>query len=214
MYLGERGAVHCDCHRTEKKRVLMRRAKFPEKHIGCTVSGYTPKTQNERVAKTAVMAWVKGYKPGCSGLYLFGDAGGGKTHLLVAVGKALIEHFDAEVLYVSTAEMVARTKAQFNRNDNDFEPYDTPFDEAAEAEVLLLDDIGSEKPSEWLLEQMYRLINTRYNAMRTTLITSNLNLQTFESNFDARIADRIHEMCQVLHCDGPSRRREKEAVKA
>ena len=206
MYLHpDGGMTHCDCHHNERKRILMRNAGFPVKHVGSTVSGYSPENESERIVKQVVTAWVKNFQRGGTGLYLYGAAGTGKTHLLVAIGKAIIDLHGPEVFYASAADLVARTKAQFGKPDLD---YENPFDEAAEAEVLLLDDIGAEKPSEWLLAEMYRLFNTRYNNGRTTLLTSNVPLDVFEQSYDARIADRIHEMCQVLHCDGPSRRRE------
>lgn len=206
----EGGVAHCDCHFAEKKRVLMRRAGFPQKHIGSTVAAYAPDNEAERMVKRVVTAWVKNFKAGCQGLYLYGAAGTGKTHLLVAIGKALVDHYGAEVLYASTAELVARAKAQFSKNaDADIL---NPFDEASEAQVLLLDDIGTEKPSEWLLEQMYRLINSRYNNNLTTLLTSNVCLETFEASYDSRIADRIYSMCMAVHCDGKSRRRQGDAA--
>lgn len=213
MYFHPSGGVaHCDCHFAEKKRALMRRACFPHKHIGSTVAGYAPENEAERLVKRVVTAWVKNFKPGCPGLYLYGAAGTGKTHLLVAAGKAIIDQYSAAVLYASTAELVARAKAQFGKGADADAP--SPFDEAADAEVLLLDDIGTEKPSEWLLEQMYRLFNTRYNDGLTTLLTSNVSLESFEANYDARIADRIHEMTTPLHCDGESRRRQNKGVVA
>lgn len=201
------GVAHCDCHYAEKKRVLMRKAEFPPHHIGSTVAGYHPQTKAEAVAKNLVSSWVQNYKRGCQGLYLHGPAGTGKTHLLVAAGKAIIGIYGAEVCYASAADIVARAKARFDRTDT-ADAYEDPFDEAAYAEVLLLDDIGAEKPSEWVLSEFYRLLNTRYNRGLTTLITSNVDLAAFEALYDSRIADRIHEMCAVVHCDGPSRRRQ------
>ena len=208
MYLHpDGGAVHCDCHHAERKRVLMRNAGFPAKHIGSTVSGYLPSNEPERIVKKIVSAWVKNFKHGCTGLYLHGAAGTGKTHLLVAIGKAIIDMHGAEVCYASAADIIARAKARFNHKDGDGESYSDPFDEAAYAEVLLLDDIGAEKPSEWVLTEFYRLFNRRYNDGLTTLLTSNVDLNAFEQIYDARIADRLHEMCSVVHCNGPSRRR-------
>ena len=208
MYLHpEGGAAYCDCHHKERKRVLMRNAGFPAKHIGSTVAGYVPKNEAERTVKEIVSTWVKNFKAGCTGLYLHGAAGTGKTHLLVALGKAVIDIHGSEVCYVSTADMIAKAKARFSRNGTDPENYIDPFDEAAYAEVLLLDDIGAEKPSDWVLSEFYRLFNHRYNDGLTTLVTSNVNLEAFESLYDSRIADRIHEMCVQVHCNGPSRRR-------
>lgn len=207
MYLHpEGGAAYCDCHHNERKRVFMRNAEFPTKHIGSTVAGYAPENEAERIVKKIVSAWVKKFKPGCSGLYLYGAAGTGKTHLLVAIGKAIIDLHGAEVCYVSAADIIAKAKARFNRKDGEAENTD-PFEEAADADVLLLDDIGAEKPSEWVLSEFYRLFNRRYNDNLTTLLTSNVDLAAFEKLYDARIADRLHEMCSVVHCNGPSRRR-------
>lgn len=204
MYLHPNGgAAHCDCHHVEKKRVLMRRADFPSKHIGSTVAGYTPQNDSETQVKRIVSAWVPGFKSGCRGLYLYGPAGTGKTHLLVAIGKAIIDRHYAEVSYYSAAALLAGARQSFGEQHTE-----NPFDTAAQARVLLLDDIGAEKPSEWALSEFYRLFNRRYNDGLTTLVTSNVNLDAFEGLYDARIADRLHEMCAQVWCNGPSRRRE------
>lgn len=204
-YHPDGGVAHCDCHHAEKKRVLMRRAGFPAKHIGSTVAGYTPANESERQVKAIVSAWVTNYKPGCPGLYLYGPAGTGKTHLLVAIGKALVNQYAAEVCYWSTVSLINEAKRMFDKTSGVDE---NPFDAAAEATVLMLDDIGAERPSEWVLTELYRLINHRYNRNLTTLLTSNVNLETFEASYDSRIADRIHEMTTAVHCNGPSRRRQ------
>lgn len=203
MYLHPNGgAAHCDCHHNEKKRVLMRRAGFPSKHIGSTVAGYTPQNDSETLVKRIVSSWVPGFKPGRQGLYLYGPAGTGKTHLLVAIGKAIIDQHCAEVNYYSVAALLADARQSVGEHTQN------PFEEAARTQVLLLDDIGAEKPSEWALSEFYRLFNRRYNDGLTTLVTSNVNLDAFEALYDSRIADRIHEMCVQVHCNGPSRRRE------
>lgn len=209
MYLHpEGGMAHCECHLAEKKRVLMRHAGFPPLHRGCTVSNYIPMSEAEVNARPRIISWVKNFKPGCTGLYLHGSPGTGKTHLLVAMGKAIIDQHGIEVMYSSAANMLEEASRLYRKAGGDHSIFENPFDAAAEVPVLLLDDMGAEKVSEWVLAMFYRLINTRYNRNLTTLITSNVPLSEFEQVYDARIADRIHAMCSVVHCDGPSRRRE------
>ena len=78
-----------------------------------------------------------------------------------------------------------------------------------DAELLVLDDLGSEKPSEWVEETMNLIVNTRYNERRPTIFTTNYEDTPDESDLDSlkarvgyRMHSRLHEMCEFLEYDG------------
>jgi DNA replication protein DnaC len=71
---------------------------------------------------------------------------------------------------------------------------------------LILDDLGTEKVSDWVLQSMYQIINARYVQMRQTVITSNHSLEELRSRIGDRIPSRIAEMCEVFELRGKDRR--------
>ena len=77
------------------------------------------------------------------------------------------------------------------------------------AELLVLDDLGAEKPSEWVEETMNLIVNTRYNERRPTIFTTNYEDLPDEGEVDSlkarvgfRLHSRLHEMCEFLEYDG------------
>lgn len=78
-----------------------------------------------------------------------------------------------------------------------------------QADILFLDDLGAEKASEWVKEQLYTVINERYNWMRPVFITTNLTIQEIAENYGDRFASRIVEMCEIVKFSGKDWRVEK-----
>ena len=133
--------------------------------------------------------------------YLHGESGCGKTILAARMWLQAKKHFYFDKVpgtpkFVSVPELLAEIRRTFNNPD---------LDEAAvlakysETEFLVLDDLGAEKSSEWVMSVLYLLINRRYEDMRTTVITSNFNLIELDDKLgDARIPHRIGRMCTLL----------------
>lgn len=139
--------------------------------------------------------------PESVGLYLYGPVGVGKTH--VAAG---IVHKEAMLgshcKWVSMSGWLADLRASFNGAE--------PPEQAGSfgwSDVLVLDDLGAEKPSDWALESIFLLVNTVYERERTRLIvTSNLSLADLSKRVGSRIASRLAEMCEPLELTGADRR--------
>lgn len=72
--------------------------------------------------------------------------------------------------------------------------------------ILYLDDLGTEKASDWVKEQLYLVINERYNWVRPVVITTNLNMQEIAEAYGERFASRLVEMCDVIKLTGDDRR--------
>ena len=72
--------------------------------------------------------------------------------------------------------------------------------------VLIIDDLGAEKMSEWIEETMFKIINKRYEEVLPTIITSNNDLESMEERLGQRIVSRILEMCDVIKLEGGDRR--------
>ncbi len=78
--------------------------------------------------------------------------------------------------------------------------------------LLILDDLGAEKPTEWVRERMYEIVNQRYEWMRPIIVTSNLSPAQLAKQVGQRVASRLMEMCEVVELDGRDRRLNGDAA--
>ena len=149
------------------------------------------------------------------GLFLFGKVGVGKTYDIYALTKSLLkENMDVQVFNLPRLLNVIR--ASFSKQEvynEDADDYSYAFvkdmsdiEKLINVEVLMIDDIGAEKPSDWVAETLYHLINSRYEKMKTTIFTSNLNLDELAERINHRIITRIADMCDICEKDGENKR--------
>lgn len=125
-----------------------------------------------------------------TGLMLIGPYGCGKTHLAAA-----ILHQSAEDgipgIFVVVPELLAKIRSSYNVHDG---KADEIIEAAKEAPLLVLDDLGAEKASPWVQEQLYMLINHRYEHMMPTVITTNNDGAELEAELGRRTLSRLAEM--------------------
>jgi DNA replication protein DnaC/primosomal protein DnaI len=150
-----------------------------------------------------------------SSYYLHGPSGSGKTHALCAmVRERALSRFDRrECLFTTVDEMLSEIRAGYDRppkrttySEDEESQVDCYVTRLKEVEVLALDDLGAERSTEWALGELYSVVNHRYNELKLTYISSNLDLGELSTSFHQRIASRIAGMCEVVHLIGKDRR--------
>jgi DNA replication protein DnaC len=140
------------------------------------------------------------------GLYLYGSVGCGKTHIAYELVKATIMTLREKHLFWNVSELLREIRKDYDRKEKQcLEEKLMEFEG-----VLFLDDLGSEKISEWVEEVFYLIINKRYNDMRPTIYTSNLSLGEIADRVGDRIASRIAGSCSVIKIEGGDRRLNKK----
>lgn len=134
--------------------------------------------------------------------YIFGDTNTGKTILAVAMmleleKQAYLQGKTIQSIFVNVEEMMDKLKASF-----DSETSETTFElleKYKNADVLVLDDFGLTKPTEWVYRILYQVVNYRWENMLTTIYTSNHDLKAVEAVFkDNRIVSRIQRQCVIV----------------
>jgi DNA replication protein DnaC len=136
-------------------------------------------------------------------LFLHGTLGTGKTHRAVglALAAAVLPDLQRLPRWCSTPLWLAETRSSFNggqpaRDHRHF----------TDTGLLIIDDLGVEKGSEWAQESIYCLIEAVYERETLCIITSNLSLSELSQRLGARISSRIAEMCAIEKMVGPDRR--------
>lgn len=147
---------------------------------------------------------VKNFNPLADNLFLYGPTGTGKTHLAAALVREMMNRRMDVAFYKVPALM-----REFRRNlDPDDE--EKLVRRLASTGVLVIDDLGVGKATEYVIEKLHEVIDARQNEYRAGLvITSNLSLNGIAETFKDRIADRLNGMCDLVKMDGESQRRKK-----
>lgn len=135
------------------------------------------------------------------GIYLHGAVGTGKTHIAWAFKKQY-DKTDRRALLWNVSDLIHELKLDFDRNEKNW-----TGEHLLKSDLLLiLDDIGAERPTDWVAETIYLIVNRRYNNKLPTIFTSNSTPGEIAKNLGDRIASRIVEMCEIIELGGKDRR--------
>lgn len=154
------------------------------------------------LARRYVAKWSELYKENV-GLLFYGNTGNGKTFTAACIANALIEK-GVPVLMTSFGKIIAQVTGMYAEDRVAYMESINQFD------LLIIDDLGTERQSEYALEQVYNVIDSRYKAGKPLIVTTNLEMSQLKNPQDMtyqRIYDRVLEMCMQIHFDGESRRK-------
>jgi DNA replication protein DnaC len=126
------------------------------------------------------------------GIWFTGDVGTGKTTLAMLVSKVAMER-DHTVAIYSLPRLLAMLRDTYD-DGAEYSLTDL-IDRLCSVELLHIDDVGAEQTSPWVLEQLYTIVNTRYEDGRALVLTTNLTEEQLEAQIGARTVSRIHEIC-------------------
>jgi DNA replication protein DnaC len=127
------------------------------------------------------------------GLWLMGDVGTGKTTLAMLVSKAAVEAGNTVAIY-SLPRLLSRIRRTYDAEAGE-QSYLEFFERLTEVDLLHVDDLGAEKRSDWVLEQLYAIINERYETQRSVVVTTNLSQEELEQQIGPRTVSRLVEIC-------------------
>lgn len=205
---GVEQVVRCDCWRLNVVDVGLSSARIPPRFTRSELGSYEPDTDSQREALRKASAFVQAFPVVEKGLLFYGPYGVGKTHLAVGILKAIIRNTGARGYFFETPDLLRQVRHTYNVKVEDTEL--SVLRPIMEAELLVLDDLGTEKTSEWVQETLGLLINNRYNARRPTIFTSNLydpldssDPNSFLFQIGARTRSRLREMCEWIEIQGP-----------
>lgn len=211
-----KGARPCECRKQNSHSSQIEKAKIPRRYENCHFQSY--KASNPSQQRAFKFAWqlAMDYPAVDRGLLMMGSVGIGKTHLAVSILKALTERGFLCRFYEFGA-LLKEIQNSWNpvSQTSELKVLEQIFD----AEVLVLDEIGASKPTDWVRDTMAHIINTRYNDKKLTIFTTNYldnrnaeKDETLEDRIGVRLRSRLFEMCKTVQIEGHDFRRNFDHV--
>jgi DNA replication protein DnaC len=216
----------CECQEMEREERRLAAAHIPERYRHCSLDSYVMHFsgvhRSQSDALRTARSFVKEYKvlPPGKGLLFTGSIGVGKTHLAVGVLQRLVREYGVRGLFCDYRELLKSIQNSYNPQvqTTELELLKPVF----AAEVLVLDDLGAQKPNEWVWDTVALILNTRYNDKQTTIITTNYpdlpagagfkadekgnkpakNEDTLGDRIGDRMKSRLAEMCVRVDMTG------------
>ncbi|HVG20822.1 MAG TPA: ATP-binding protein [Blastocatellia bacterium] len=202
-----KGVRQCQCKKTARPDVLLQQARIPNRFVHCAMDNFELLQPSLHRALMNTKKFVEEYPVVDVGLLYLGRCGVGKTHLAVAALKEIIKKGIAGMFY-DFRDLLKEIQDSYNPNTHtsELKILAPIFD----ADVLVLDELGASKPTEWVQETITHIINKRYNDKKVTIFTSNyLDIpigsaydETLTDRVGVRLRSRLHEMCRLIPMEG------------
>lgn len=213
MEFVEGGVRPCQCRKQNSHTKLLQTARIPKRYENCHLTNYRPNNRSQRLAQTFAAKLIQEYTPYYDerGLLFTGPVGVGKTHLAVSILKGLIER-GFSCMFYEFGGLLKEIQNSYNyvSQTSEWKVLEPVFN----AEVLVLDEIGASKPTDWVRDTMAHIINTRYNDKKLTIFTTNFpdktaseREETLEDRIGIRLRSRLYEMSRTVLMDGDDFRR-------
>lgn len=201
----------CNCKLKEITDNIFERMKIPKRYRDVSFENYQAiKAYGQDLVLNRVKQYINStdYKEG-KGLLFVGPPGVGKTHLSVSILKEFFLKKAIVGLFRDTRTLLFDLKSTFDGSSSSREL----MEEVLTAPILVLDDLGSERLSDWARDILHYIIIHRYNELKPIIITSNFELKSdneiedsLEERMGKAIVSRIGEICEVIHVKGQDMR--------
>ena len=150
--------------------------------------------------KQQIKTTFDGIKESRKGMYIYGGVGTGKTHIAYAIYKQCQE-LKLKCRFYNSVDVLDKIRDDYKNSDTHNLQNILDFQG-----LLIIDDIGAEKITDWVLETFYRIINSRYENMLPVIYTSNFSLGELSERLGERIPSRIAGGCEIIELKGNDKR--------
>ncbi len=206
-----KGARVCSCRRNSTHSTTLVRTKLPKRYANCHLNNFDPVDSSQKTAQQYASWFAMNYPAVERGILFTGPVGIGKTHLAVSILKGLAER-GFPCLFYEFGALLKEIQDSYNPHTKTSEL--GVLAPVLNTEVLVLDELGASKPTDWVRDTMAHIINTRYNDKKATIFTTNYpderrkeSEETLEDRIGVRLRSRLFEMCKTVEMTGDDYRR-------
>ncbi len=222
--------TRCECFVSKRTERLLRSAGIPARYANCTLESFDHVVndggdQSRATALLSATHFVENFPVERDGLLFVGPIGTGKTHLAVAIIQELIRSKGIQCLFCDYRELLKQIQNSYNPSVDATEL--GILEPVLEAEVLVLDELGAIRPTQWVWDTVSYVVNHRYNERKTTIVTTNFSDlppaspegqpetasqgeqpksrprgETLGDRITERMRSRLHEMCKIIQLEG------------
>jgi len=217
----------CDSGLVIARNNYRRAAGLKKRQFGCYISNTSP-AEGQETAFNAVDRFTDGFINGenQTGLLLVGGVGSGKTFLVSSAANSIIDTIevdrcekekeigrgfsfwcmvcDRRILFINVCDLMEQLKSCFKENSADISS--NIIQVVQEVDLLILDDLGVEKSSDWTREKLFEVIDYRYSQELPMLVTTNCRPEELKEKIGDRNFDRLREMCALVTVTAKSQR--------
>ncbi len=207
-----KGARRCVCRKRDPHVEQINKTQIPKRYEKCHFNTYNAGDNiSQKIALRVAQDFTVQFPAVDNGLLFSGNVGVGKTHLAVSILKGLTERGFACLFYEFGTLL---KEIQSSYNPNTFTSELSVLAPVLNADILVLDELGASKPTDWVRDTLHHIINTRYNERKFTIFTTNYlderatdRDETLEDRIGVRARSRIYEMCQTVVIEGEDHRK-------
>jgi DNA replication protein DnaC len=203
--------VRCDCWRENVTQRQFKAAGIPDRYRHCSLANFETHYDSLRTAARKARKFIDDFPLPQKGLLFWGAYGVGKTHLAVGILRELVVRKGAIGYFYEVPNLLKTIRATYD-GGSAYGEMDV-LAPVLHCDVLVLDDLGEERTSEWVQEALAHVINVRYSENRTTIFTTGLTdspdstePKSFIFKLGGRTRSRLIEMCDWVHMEGTDSR--------
>ncbi len=212
------GVIKCTCKLGNLDENIYKRMRIPPRYRHVSLDNFQIlKKYKHHIVINEIKKYIysNDFKLG-KGLFLVGEPGVGKTHLAISILKEFYKKRSIIGLFYDTNNLLFDLRATFDGSSSTREL----LDEVINSPILVLDDMGAERLSDWARDILHYIITTRYNQLKPVIITSNINITSenidnkneniqisLKDRLGISIASRLEEMCKIIEVQGEDMRK-------
>jgi DNA replication protein DnaC len=211
--VADKGVRACRCRTEERRAKLLADAHIPKLYSESSLQTYQPSKGNlsQLRAFNYAHTFARDYPIADRGILFMGSVGVGKTHLAVGILRGLMDK-GISCRFYEYRSLLKEIQNSYNLNTNTTEM--SILAPLFEYEVIVLDELGAAKPSEWVQDTIGLIINGRYNEKKLTILTTNYldesqssSDETLGGRIGLRLRSRLYQMCKTIVVEGEDYRR-------